>query len=140
MKPLRVPRGFSLLEAIVALTILATAGLALFAAMSQSVQMVGRAENARLADSAVRNAVAWMETVNPMQTPQGEQQLGDVTLRWSSELVEPERDAMTGYLEPGLYRLGLYEVRLELSRDGRPLTEASIRRVGYRQVREPAQL
>ncbi len=136
----RPVHGFSLLEAIVALAILASAGLALFAAMSQSVQMVGRAENARLADSAVRNAVAWMETVNPMQTPQGEQQLGDVTLRWSSELVEPERDAMTGYLEPGLYRLGLYEVRLELSRDGRSLTEASIRRVGYRQVREPAQL
>lgn len=132
--------GFSLLEAIVALAILATAGLALFAAMSQSVQMVARAENARLADSAVRNAVAWMETVNPMETPQGEQRLGDVTLRWSSEPVEPERDAMTGYLRPGLYRLGLYSVRLELSRDGRPLTETSIRRVGYRQVREQEQL
>ena len=140
MKPLHVPRGFSLLEAIVALTILATAGLALFAAMSQSVQMVARAENARLADSAVRNAVAWMETVNPMETPQGEQQLGEVTLRWSAQLVEPERDAMTGYLQPGLYRLGLYDVRLELLQDGRPLTEAVVRRVGYRQVREPEQL
>lgn len=136
----RGARGFSLLEAIVALAILATAGLALFASMSQSVQMVSRAENARLADSAVRNAVAWMETVNPMQTPQGEQELGDVTLRWSAQLVEPERDAMTGYLQPGLYRLGLYDVHLELLRDGRPLTEAVVRRVGYRQVREPEQL
>ena len=136
----RGARGFSLLEAIVALAILATAGLALFASMSQSVQMVSRAENARLADSAVRNAVAWMETVNPMQTPQGEQELGGVTLRWSAQLVEPERDAMTGYLQPGLYRLGLYDVRLELLQDGRPLTEAVVRRVGYRQVREPEQL
>ena len=139
-KRLHVPHGFSLLEAIVALTILASAGLALFAAMSQSVQMVARAENARTADSAVRNAVAWMETVNPMQTPQGEQQLGDVTLRWSAKLVEPERDAMTGYMTPGLYRLGLYDVHLELLQDGRPPTEAVLRRVGYRQVREPAQL
>ena len=136
----RGARGFSLLEAIVALAILATAGLALFASMSQSVQMVSRAENARLADSAVRNAVAWMETVNPMETPQGEQQLGEVTLRWSAQLVEPERDAMTGYLEPGLYRLGLYDVRLELEQDGRPLADTVLRRVGYRQVREPAQL
>ena len=140
MKPLHVPRGFSLLEAIVALTILATAGLALFAAMSQSVQMIARAENARLGDSAVRNAVAWMETVNPMETPQGEQRIGEVTLRWSAQLVEPERDAMTGYLEPGLYRLGLYDVRLELEQDGRPLADTVLRRVGYRQVREPAQL
>ena len=136
----RGARGFSLLEAIVALAILATAGLALFASMSQSVQMVARAENARLADSAVRNAVAWMETVNPMETPQGEQELGDVTLRWTAQLAEPERDAMTGYLQPGLYRLGLYDVRLELLQDGQPLTETVVRRVGYRQVREPEQL
>lgn len=132
--------GFSLLEAIVALTILASAGLALFAAMSQSVQMVGRAENARLADSALRNASAWMETVNPMQSPSGEQELGGVTLAWSSELVEPVRDGMTGYLQPGLYEVGLYDVTLELSREGNFLAEATIRRVGYRQVREAAQL
>ena len=59
MKPLRVPRGFSLLEAIVALAILATAGLALFAAMSQSVQMVARADAALYAAKADgRNRVA----------------------------------------------------------------------------------
>lgn len=136
----RDQRGFSLLEAIVAMTIVATVGLALFAAMSQSTQMVGRAENARRVDSAVRNAVAWMQSVNPMETPSGEQQLGDVTLRWSSELVEPVRDSMTGYLQPGLYAVGLYRVRLELEQDGRPLADVEIRRAGYRQVREPSQL
>lgn len=133
-------RGFSLLEAIVALTILATVGMALFAAMSQSTQMIARAENARRVDSAVRNAAAWMASVNPAETPQGEQQLGDVTLRWSSDLVEPMHDAMTGYLQPGLYQVGLYDVRLELQRDGSPLTEVTIRRAGYRQVREPARI
>lgn len=136
----RIQRGFSLLEAIVALTILASAGLALFAAMNQSVQMVARAENSRLADSAVRNAAAWMETVNPMETPTGEQSLGEISLRWSSELAEPVHDSMTGYLQPGLYQVGLYDVRLELSRDGKHLAEATIRRVGYKQVREPARL
>lgn len=133
----RRQRGFSLLEAIVALTIMATAGLALFAAMNQSVQMAQRAETARQADSALRNAVAWMETVNPAVTPDGEQELGDVRLRWHSELVEPARDAMTGYMQAGLFEVGLYRVTLELSIDGRPLTTAEIRRVGYRQVREP---
>lgn len=140
MKRTRRASGFSLLEAIVAMAILGTAGLALFAAMSQSVQMVARAENARLADSAIRNAAAWMETINLAETPQGEQQLGDVTLRWTSELLEPERDAMTGYLQPGLYRLGLYRVHLQLERAGKPLAEADIRRVGYRQVREQERL
>lgn len=140
MAPERASAGFSLLEAIVSMAIVATVGLALFAAMSQSVQMLGRAERARAGDSALRNAVAWIQAVNPSERPQGEELLGEVTLRWSSRLVEPVRDAVTGSNVPGLYEVGLYDVRLELSRDGQPLAEETIRRVGYRQVREPAQL
>lgn len=130
-------RGFSLLEAIVALAILAATGIALFAAMSQSLQMVQRAESARQADGALRNAVAWIEQVNPMAQPQGEQPLGgDWVLRWDSRLVEPETDGETGYLEPGLYRLGLYDMTLTLVRDGTVEREVHVRRAGYEQVRE----
>lgn len=129
-----------MLEAIVALTILAAVGMALFAAMNQSVQMVARAERAREADSALRNALAWIETVNPAETPRGEQRLGDITLRWTAEPIEPPRDAMTGYLQAGLYRVGLYRVRLELTRAGQAVAETSVRRVGYQQVRQPAVL
>lgn len=133
-------RGFSLLEAIVALTILAAAGLALFAAMSQSLQMVGRAERAREVDSALLNAVAWMETVNPMETPRGEQAFGDFRLQWQSEPIEPVRDGTTGFLQPGLYQVGLYRVRLALTRDGVLEREEILRRVGYKQVRQAAVL
>ena len=133
-------RGFSLLEAIVALTILAAAGLALFAAMSQSLQMVGRAERAREVDSAMLNAVAWMETINPMETPRGEQSFGDFRLQWQSEPIEPVRDGATGFLQPGLYQVGLYRVRLQLTRAGVLEREEILRRVGYKQVREAAVL
>ncbi len=136
----RRQRGFSLLEAIVALTILATAGLALFAAMSQTVQMVMRAEAVRESDSALRNALAWMETVNPALDPRGQQQLGEWTLRWESELVEPARDATTGTLQVGLYKIGLYRIGLELQREGQPVVEAELQRAGYEQVRQPVQL
>lgn len=133
-------RGFSLLEAIVALTILAAVGMALFAAMHQSVQMVARAERSRVADSAMRNAMAWVETINPAETPRGEERLGDVIMRWEAEPIEPPRDAMTGYLQAGLYQVGLYDLRVQLLLDGQPLTETHVRRVGYKQVREPAAL
>lgn len=133
-------RGFSLLEAIVALTILASAGLALFAAMSQSVQMVGRAEHAREVDVALRNALAWMERVNPMHEPQGELELGDYLLRWHADPVEPPRDGATGYLQPGLYEVGLYRMQLQLWQDGDLQREVVLNRIGYDQVREPAEL
>lgn len=133
-------RGFTLLEAIVALAILAAAGMALFAAMSQSLQMVQRAQQARDADAALRNALAWSETINPMTDPRGEQALGDWELRWSSGPVEPPRDGTTGFLQPGLYEVGLYRLHLELWRDGALQREVVFNRAGYRQVRKRAQL
>lgn len=69
-------RGFSLLEAIVALAILASVGMALFAAMNQSLSMVARAEKVRERESALRNAVAWIQVINPAQQPRGEHELG----------------------------------------------------------------
>lgn len=129
--------GFSLLEAIVSLAVLASVGMALFAAMAQSVQMAARAEAARERESALRNALAWMQTVNPAQVPNGEQRLGEVVLSWTSEPIEPPRDAMTGYFRAGLYSVGLYRVHLQLTRDGHAFAEMDLRRVGFEQVREP---
>lgn len=139
MRPDRI-RGFTLLEAIVALAILSAGGMALFASMSQSVQMVNRAEQAREDDTALRNALAWVEQVNPMQAPEGSMPLGEYELRWSSRLLEPVRPGATGYLQHGLYDVGLYELDLELWRDGVLRRELPLRRVGWLQVREPAQL
>lgn len=128
-------RGFTLLEAVVALAILAAGGMALFASMTQSTQMVVRAEQARADDAALRNALAWMEQVNPHEAPAGDAPLGAYTLRWEGRLLEPALPSATGYLEPGLHEVGLYELQLELWRGDELRREASLRRVGWRQVR-----
>lgn len=142
MRPDRRPaqRGFTLLEAVVALTILASAGLALYASLNSSLLMVDRAVRSQQTDTAVENALAWMETVNVMQTPTAEQVIGDYRLRWRAELIEPVIDGDTGFLQSSLYQLGLYRVELELWRDDRLERALEIRRVGYRQVRQPAVL
>ena len=132
--------GFSLLEAIVALAILASVGMALFAAMNQSLGMVAKAERVRERESALRNVVAWMQIVNPTLQPEGEHELGELHLRWTSVPVEPPRDAATGNERAGLYRVGLYKVHVEVDRDGQPLAEIELRRVGYEQIREPGVL
>ena len=136
----RHARGFTLLEAIVALAILSAGGMALFAAMTQSVQMVNRAEQAREDDTALRNAMSWLEQVNPMQAPDGSMPLGEYELRWTSRLVEPVRPGATGYLEPGLYDVGLYELELQLWRGDTLRRELPVRRVGWRQARQPVQM
>lgn len=136
MPPETRARGFSLLEAIVALAILAGAGLALFASMSQSLQMVGRAERAREADLALRNALAWVERINPMESPDGTRQIGGYVLHWRAQPLEPPRDGATGYLLPGLHEVGLYRMQLELWRDGALVRDAALSRIGHRQVRQ----
>lgn len=136
----RAARGFSLLEAIVALAILAAAGMAMFAAMSQSLQMVQRAQQAREVDAALRNALAWSERINPMEQPAGEHALGTWLLRWDSEALEPPRDGTTGHLALGLYQVGLYRLHLELWHAGALQREATLHRAGWRQVRKAAVL
>lgn len=136
----RDARGFSLLEAVVALAILAAAGLALFAAMGQSMQMVGRAEDSRTADAAMRNALAWVEQLNPMETPSGDLEFPPYTVSWTSALVEPVRPSATGYLHPGLHDVGLYRLDLTVRRDGAVVREFDVRRIGYRQVRAAAEM
>ncbi|MFN3703339.1 hypothetical protein [Thermomonas sp.] len=105
--------------------------------MAQSVKMVQRAEAAHDRELAQRNAIAWLQTINPANQPSGMVRLGDVLVRWAAQPVEPPRDAMAGYLQAGLYQVGLYRVRLELEQDGQPLVEMEVRRVGYKQVRKP---
>lgn len=137
---MRASRGFTLLEAIVALAVLSAAGLAMFAAMSQSMQMIRRAQEARAHDSAMREALAVAQTIDPMARASGEQALGDYELRWRARPVEPSRDNATGFLEPGYYQVGLFDLRLELWRQGELVRSFDTRRTGWRQVREPPAL
>lgn len=131
-------RGFSLLEAIVALAILAAAGLALFTALTQSLQMLGRAERARELDRAMRNALLVVERVEPSRQARGEADVGGYLLRWTLEPIEPPKPGATGFLQSGYYEVGLYRVRIQLWRDGVLEHAAEVRRAGYRQVRRPA--
>ncbi len=84
--------GFSLLEAIVALAILASVGMALFAAMNQSLGMVAKAERVRERESALRNAVAWMQVGTPVNLPP------DRTLIWP--VGQPDDDPLLPSLKP----------------------------------------
>ena len=132
----RRQRGFTLLEAIVALAILAAGGMALFAALSGALRSLERADAAARLDTATENALALIESRNPMQEPEGEALIGDVRIAWRAVPVEPVREGLTDYLQPGLYDVGLYDVEVVLSREGRVERRITVRRVGYRQVRQ----
>ncbi len=110
----RTPRassGFGLLEAIVALTLLAGTGLALFSWINQNLQTASRLRLLEQESRLLLAARTLVDTVNPLATPSGRLEVGGVSVSWQSEALEPVRanaafsEGITGPWQVGLYRL-----------------------------------
>lgn len=119
-RPLRVigQAGFGLLEAIVALSLLAGTGLALFSWIQLNLQAASRLHVHELEARLLLSAQALVATVNPMLTPEGSLESGDLRVSWQSELIEPARRNLgfgresTGPFMVGLYRLDVRAIDL----------------------------
>jgi len=127
--------GFTLLEAIVAMVLMATSLLALYGWLSTSTISLNRAQAQTHAVEDARSALAVVETINPMSEPQGERELPPLLVRWQSTPVAQRR--------PGLSRIGmttqfdfiLYQVDVEVLRDGERVRDFSFRKAGWEVVR-----
>lgn len=128
-------RGFSLLEAIVAMVVMSTAMLALYGWLSSSVLGINRAQANALALQDSRAALALIETVNPMLEPRGERTVAGLTVQWTSTEVAPRRSGRSRAGMPTLFDLALYEVQVDVARNGRPVRSFALRRAGWEAVR-----
>ena len=119
------------------MAIVAAAGLSLFAALSQALSMLDRAERAREVDAGLRQALALVEHVDLDRTRRGELLTEPFTVRWSSRPLEAPRGNATGAILPGLYDVTLYEIDVELWRDGALAGSGVTRRASFVQARQP---
>ena len=134
----RIPRvaGFSLLEATVALAIFAAGGMALYGLFNSNLIGLGEAADVSRREPAVLAAVEHLSSINIREQPAGQLEIGGFDISWSSALVEPVRQGQStaGYL--GSFEIGLYDVDLELSRNGVLDSAYRLRLAGYRKVRQ----
>ncbi len=128
--------GFTLLEALMSLLLIATIGMASFDWINSSLESLGRVQDHSLRQQAVRNALSFMESVNPMNDPSGEAKMGPYTIYWESRLAEPEKDGVGHPFGISLYRLGLYDTHIKVGINEKEIASFDLRQVGYRQVRE----
>ncbi|HLO96369.1 MAG TPA: type II secretion system protein [Burkholderiaceae bacterium] len=110
----RTVRGFGLLEAIVAVVLLASVGGALFSWLSQSVNAASRLEAASLEARLSSQAEQAFAQVNVFKEPSGERRWGQLQLRWKSTLISPMRYAVMGDVDAVRWRVGLYQVQLQV--------------------------
>ena len=133
----RGQRGFTLLEAIVALVLIGTMGMALFGWINNTLLSLHRIQDANAVAEAKLNALAYMDTVNPMLRPDGKAALGAYRLSWQATAATAIQDN-TGYPRGvGLYQLALYDTQVKVERaDGEAWFEFALKQVGYKKARE----
>jgi general secretion pathway protein I len=127
--------GFTLLEAIVAMTLFAGAALLLFGWQAQSVDALRRVGERQLYVESVRAALPLVLQVNPMEEPTGSRDAGDLQIRWTATVIDGPKPGRTPVGNPSLFDVALYSVDVDVSRDGVAAGRFNVRLAGFRQVR-----
>lgn len=128
-------RGFSLLEAIVAIVLLSTSGIALYSWINSSLMSVNRVRDVMQQQQVVRETLPYIETINPMLSTSGHERLGQYELKWDSVLLENVRDGVDFPDGLSIFQLGLYNIQVQVLR-GNEVFSYNVRQVGFKKVRE----
>ena len=128
--------GFTLLEAIVALVLISSAGMALFSWINSDLDILNRIDAGNARNGATRNIIEYMSTVNPMLQSEGHAELGDYSLDWNAKATTTIMDGANYPQGISLYQLALYDTHIDVQRGGKAWFDFKLRQVGYKKVRE----
>ena len=124
-------KGFTLIEAIVALVILSGAMLVTFAwtenVLRQSEKVVHKLD----ANKILKNFLADLDAADNIEVGESFAQFGDYSLAWKSELV----DEAPGVLSNGVksnFELSLFSVEIEIRRDAELIATYNTRKTAFR--------
>lgn len=129
--------GFTLIEAIVALVLIATTGIALFSWINSNIISLSRVQEINAENMATINSVEYMKNINPMTSPEGQANLGSSRLSWKAEAITDPRDGAGYPYGVSLYQLGLYQTKINVQKlDGQFWFTFTLQQVGYKKVRK----
>jgi hypothetical protein len=130
--------GFTLLEGLVAIALLAGTMTAIFALVGSILSSANNVGRSNKTVQLTFNALEVMTIVNPMMQGSGQIDLGDYTVKWTSAARTAIADGVGYPLGTSLYQLALYDTDVQVEQQpGAPLAAFKLRQVGYRRVREP---
>ena len=127
--------GFTLLESIVALAIFAAAVMALYGLFNTNLIALNRTADVSRQVAVVRTAMDYLSSINPRHRGEGDVELGDVEIAWTSTLVEPVRQGQNTLGGMADFEVGLYDVEFVIHHEGRALGTWNLRVPGHEKVR-----
>lgn len=125
-------RGFSLLEAIVALALIGLAATALFSWLDTTLISASRVREVNSEALLTLDALAFVEKINPMQSPEGTFDAAPLTVRWKSTQRGELRDSAPQGEGEGVFRIGLYELDVVATGPHDAQAHFTLRRVGWK--------
>jgi general secretion pathway protein I len=129
-------RGFSLLEAVVAMVLISGAGYALFGWINSSIMALSRIQESNARSAATQNILEYIDSINPMLKPEGDALLGSYKIRWKAEPISLVQDGSAYPRGSSLYQLALYDTLIKVETDDQKLWfDFRLRQVGYKKVR-----
>lgn len=133
----RKQSGFTLIEAIVALVLVGTTGMALFGWINSNIITLNRVQEINAENVATVNAVEYMNNINPMISPEGQANLDSCRLSWKAEASAESRDGAGYPYGVSLYQLNMYQTSVIVQKpDGQFWFDFTLQQVGYKKVRE----
>ncbi len=133
--------GFTLIEAIVALVLIATTGMALFSWINGNIITLSRVREINAENAATQNSVEYMNNVNPMISPEGQTDMGSFRLSWKAEATTEPRDGAGYPFGIGLYQMAMFQTRVTIQKlNGQFWFDFTLQQVGYKKVREITRL
>ncbi len=131
----RSARGFTLLEAIVAVAVMGIALVPIITFVSQMVGGLTRAADANAKNLAEQSIIELLEALNPLEQPIGDDQVGDLVIHWeSAEIVPPNKETRIGTGLAG-FSIGFYNVTVTVDRaNAGPWFTFDMRKVGYQRI------
>jgi general secretion pathway protein I len=125
--------GFSVIEALVALAIVALVLMPLIALQTQVTRTFGRQAQLHDQITAQRNALAVLREINLMPEPVGERRLAPGTrLRWIARPISRPARSLEFLGQGGPFDVALYRVDAVVETDTGPVTSFAIEQVGWR--------
>ncbi len=123
--------GFGLMEAIVALTLLAAAALPTALGLSAALTAARRTEAAMLELEMQANALSALRAINPMAQPEGALDLGPYRMVWRAAELEQPRPAVNPLGESGVWIVQAFDVVISVEDDTGVRARLTARQIGF---------
>ncbi len=121
--------GFTLVEALVSMVLVATVGYSVFSLINTHYNTFRRVEDAQRRMLLESSVLEVAQGVNPMVKPTGRVKLGDYVLTWDAEENQSIRSTYSG----NGFQVGVYKTHFELLDGKEVLVRTTLLLTGYKE-------